>query len=354
MSFKRNSNRSKKSGLAPGSVVYVGDKPETASAIHIVKYNQDKFEETQIEELAASFEQVSSDCITWISVAGVSDVSTIQDVGNKFNLHPLTLEDIVNTTQRPKFEEFESYGFIVARVVTCGAEKFCLEMEQVSLVIGKNYVISFEEGDDNFFRAAKERVRNSQKLRSRGADYLAYVLLDSIVDSFFGVLESIGEQVEDLEVEVVEKATPATLKNIYQSKRVLLTTRRAAWPLRELISSLERSSTAIVSDGVRVYYRDIYDHIVEIIDIIETVRDMNSGMLDVYLSSVSNKMNAIMKVLTVITTIFMPLTFIAGVYGMNFKYMPELESPYGYPGVLIVMLVIAVIMSILFRRKGWI
>jgi magnesium transporter len=291
--------------------------------------------------------------VTWIKVEGVHRTENLQQLGECFHLHPLVLEDILNTDQRPKVEDFEEYLFIVLKMLTL-KEGGGVAAEQISLVLGSNYLISFQEGLGEIFLPIQERLKvNKGRLRKAGADYLAYALIDLIVDQYFVVLEQLGESIEFLEEEVVTRPTPKTLQDVHHFKGEMIRLRRSVWPLREVISQLERRESPLITEPMQVYFKDVYDHTIVAIESIESYRDILSGILDIYLSSVSNRLNQIMKVLTIIATIFMPLTFLAGVYGMNFKYMPELQWHYGYFTTLAVMALVALSMLALFKKKKW-
>ena len=260
----------------------------------------------------------------------------------------------MHTGQRPKMEDFENYLFIVLKMFQYDEDKPQTKTEQVSLIFGSNYLISFQEDEGDVFDPIRERIRTDRgRIRKMGVDYLAYSLMDAIVDNYFTVLEKIGESIEDIEDEMLKNPTPEILQIIHTLKRELIFLRKSVWPLREVISRLERWESPLIEKSIDIYLRDVYDHTIQVIDALETFRDMLSGMLDVYLTSVSNRMNEVMKVLTIIATIFIPLTLVTGIYGMNFKYMPELDSPWGYPMVYIVMLIISLVMLIYFRRKKW-
>jgi magnesium transporter len=260
----------------------------------------------------------------------------------------------MNTGQRPKMEDFGDYLFIVLKMLHYDEKKDETKTEQVSLVLSSKYVLSFQEDEGDVFDSIRERIRTDRgSIRKRRADYLAYSLIDAIVDNYFMVLEKIGEKIEDIEDELIKNPTPAVLQTIHHLKRELIFLRKSVWPLREVISRLERWESPLIDKSIDIYLRDVYDHTIQVIDSLETFRDTLSGMLDIYLSSVSNRMNEVMKVLTIIATIFIPLTLIAGIYGMNFRYMPELESPWGYPMVYVVMLAVCAVMLVYFRRKKW-
>jgi len=276
-----------------------------------------------------------------------------EDIGELFGLHPLVLEDILNTDQRPKMEDYGAYIYLVLKNFY-EQEGEGLQSDQISVILGKDFVLSFLERESKIFGSIKEKIGKSKgRIRKEGADYLTHALIDSIVDNYFIVLENLEEKIEVLEDDLVKKPTQSTLHDIHMFKRELIMLGKSLWPLREAINSLERSDSPLINKSIVVYFKDIYDHTIAIIDTVETFKDMLSGMLDIYLSTVSNRLNEVTKVLTVIATIFMPLTFIAGVYGMNFRYMPELEWRWGYFGALGVMLVVALLMVFYFKKKKW-
>ena len=289
-----------------------------------------------------------------MNVTGIHELHIVEAFGKAFDIHPLVLEDIVHTGQRPKMEDLGEHLFVVLKMLKNEEDEDDFEAEQVSLIIGSNFVLSFQEEGGDVFETVRERIRKGKgRIRKSGSDYLAYSLLDAIVDNYFLVLENIGEKIEDLQEEVLEQPDPGSLKIIQDTKREMIFLRKSIWPLRETISGLIRAESPLIGEAVGPYLGDVYDHTIQVIDTIETYRDILSGTLDIYLSSLSNKMNEVMKVLTIIATIFIPLTFIAGVYGMNFKDMPELTWRWGYLGVWIVFIVIGILMLIGFRRKKW-
>ncbi|WP_088535359.1 magnesium/cobalt transporter CorA [Geobacter sp. DSM 9736] len=345
-------SRSAKSGLPPGTLVHIGEKSDREIRISVLDYGEGRLEEREITSLKDSFYYMDTDTVTWIDVEGLHEIEIIQKLGEQ-GVHPLVLEDIVNTAQRPKIEDYGEYLYIVLRMLHPTDSGF--RSEQVSLVTGRNFVISFQEGiTGDAFRKVKERIRgNKGRIRSMGADYLAYSLIDLVVDDYFTVLEGMGERIEDLEERVLTEATTATTRVLQQLKRELIAVRRSVWPLRELLAALGRRESSLISDQVAVYLRDVYDHVVELIDTVEADREMLAGIHDIYLSTLSNRMNEIIKFLTIIGTIFIPLTFIAGVYGMNFEHMPELHWRYGYFGVLILMLLVALSLLGFFKHKKW-
>jgi magnesium transporter len=281
-------------------------------------------------------------------------VDIIEKLGQHFVLHPLLLEDVLNTEQRPKVEEFEDHLFIVLKMIHLGKENLELKGEQVSLIVGHNYVISLQERVGDVFDAVRNRIRKGKgRIRKNGADYLAYALVDSIVDSNFIVLEELGDKIESLQNDLIAEPEPEDLQAILRLKRDMLAFRKATWPLREILGALLREGSSLIGKDILVYLRDVYDHVIQVVDTVETYREMLSAMLDIYLSSVGNKMNEIMKVLTIIATIFIPMTFLAGVYGMNFKYMPELSWKFAYPLFWVIVLTILGAMFIWFKRKKW-
>ena len=347
--------RAKKIGQPPGSLIHIGDETVKDVKITIIDYKDEQFREMEAPSLEACFPFKDTDSVTWINVEGIHRSEILEKLGECYGLHPLVLEDIMATDQRPKMEDFGDYMFIVLKMIKYNAENGGLEIEQVSLILGKNFVLSFQEGKEgDVFDPLRERLRTGKgRIRKMGADYLVYAMMDSIIDNYFVVIENLGEEIEVIEEKLVTDPGPDTLRSIHKLKRDMIYLRKSVWPLREVIGSMERGESPLVTKSTGIYLRDVYDHTIQVIDTVETFRDMLSGMLDIYLSSVSNRLNAVMKVLTVIATIFMPLTFIVGLYGMNFKYMPELEWHWGYPAVIVVMAIIAAWMLVMFKRKKW-
>jgi magnesium transporter len=353
---KRGKKHSQKAGLPPGTLIYTGDKTDKEFVITTAIYNEQEYNET-VSKLFKECPVISQEAatVTWININGLHDTRNLEELGACFRVHPLVLEDILNTDQRPKLDDYGDYLFIVLKMLQVQEGSGEIVAEQMSLIVGSNYVISLQENSHDVFGVIRERLKAAKgRLRRSGADYLAYALLDLIVDQYFVILEDQGEVIEDLETEVVSTPAPATLSQIHRLKREMIMLRKSVWPLREVISRLERSESSLIKEPTLLYFKDVYDHVIQIIDNIETFRDILSGMLDIYLSSVSNRLNEVMKVLTIIATIFIPLTFIAGLYGMNFKNMPELEWHYGYYMALGMMATVLVIMVLFFWRKGWI
>ncbi len=347
--------RSRKAGLPPGTAVHIGERRAEAMVITRYSYGAQSFDEhPQVTVDQCAF-PVGLERTTWVSIQGLHQVDELQRLATGYGLHPLVVEDIVNTHQRPKVEDYGDYLFIVLKALYPEGDNYEeLVAEQVSLVLGKNFVLSFQEGPQDAFVHVRERLRNGKgRLRSSGSDYLAYTLIDAVVDHYFPILERVGEDIEQLEDRLVADPGPDTLPTLHRLKRAMIVLRRSVWPVRELVAHLERGESSLVKQSTLVYLRDVYDHTIQVIEATETLRDMLAGMLDIYLSSLSNRLNETMKVLAIIATLFIPLTFLAGVYGMNFKYMPELSWPWGYPAVLGIMAVVAGCMLWFFRRKKW-
>lgn len=344
-----------KAGLPPGTLVHVGHIRSERAKIVVLHYTGSEVVEKDVtlEQLRGIATQESG--ITWIHVAGLAHVEAVERVGQEFGIHPLALEDIVNTNQRPKLEDYGEYLYMTLKTLHYQSGPSDIVSEHINLILGKNFVLSFQESQQPWFHSIRERIMsNPERFGRQGAGYLAYALLDTVVDGYFVVLENLGERVEELEERLIESPDSALLAHIHDLKREMLFLRRSVWPLREVVAGIERGSSPLFADHTMIYIRDVYDHTVQVIETLETYRDMASSMIDIYLSGVSNRMNEVVKMLTVISTIFMPLTFLAGVYGMNFKFMPELEWEYGYPAVLCVMAGIGHFMYRYFRNKHWI
>lgn len=348
----RKGNLIKKIGTPPGTLIYIGERKEEFE-ITVLDYDADQYNEFAVKNPEEIVTFKESPTVTWINIVGLDRIDSIKKIGEHFSLHPLVLEDILNTQQRPKMEDYGDYIFIVMKMLTYRGKPEYVESEQISLILGDRYVLTFQERKGDVFEPVRERIRkNKGIIRKNGTDYLLYALIDVVVDNYFYILEMLGEEVDNLEDKVLTDPSPDTVQTIHKLKRNLIELRKSIWPLREILSILSREESKILKK-TSLYFRDVYDHTIQVIDTVETLRDMVSGLLDVYLSSISNRMNEIMKVLTIIATIFIPLTFIAGIYGMNFKYMPELEWKWGYPLVMGVMLFIGLMMVAYFRRKGW-
>jgi len=347
--------RSKKAGLPPGALVHMGEKKIEKTKITLMDYDEMHFQDREIKTLDESLSFKNQPTVTWVNVEGIHQVKILEKLGECFGLHPLAVEDILNMEERPKMEDFGDYILIILKIPYHYDNRSNeIETEQISLVLGPNFVISFQEKGGDVFNPIREQIRNGKgRIRKSGADYLAYALVDSIVDTYFIVLEQLGESMESMEEELVTNPVPQTLQTIHNLKREMILLRKSVWPFREIVSRLERGESPLIKEPTTIFLSDVHDHTLEVIETVETYRDMLASMLDIYLTSVSNKMNEVMKVLTIIATIFIPLTFITGVYGMNFRYMSELGWCWGYPMVWLVMIGIGVLMLIYFRKKKW-
>jgi len=351
---KQTNHKPKAPQLPPGTVTHVGQRRLEKAKITLIDYTVDKFQEKELANIEAAFTDRPAGGVTWINIDGLHDTELTEKIGRHFGIHPLVLEDLSNTTQRPKYENYDNYIFIVIKMLYYSEETGKTTAEQLSLIVGPNYLLTFQEQPGDIFDPLRERIRTAKgPIRSAGPDYLAYSLIDAVVDNYFVILEAFGEKIEDIEDRLVSNSKPKILQTIHQLKREMLFIRRAVWPLREVINGLQRRESPLIQETTGVYLRDLYDHTIQIVDTIENYRDMASGMLDIYLSSVNTRLNEVMKVLTVFASIFIPLTFVTGVYGMNFKYMPELSWHYGYFMVWGVMLTGALVMLAYFKRKRW-
>tara|TARA_R100001377_G_scaffold85104_2_gene70300 strand:+ start:576 stop:1655 length:1080 start_codon:yes stop_codon:yes gene_type:complete len=345
--------RGRKVGQPPGTLVHVGEQHSENTSLTLVRYNQDLYSEQVLQQVGDIDRTALPEQVLWCQVEGVHDAAVVQALGDKFQLHPLVMEDILNTDQRPKLEMHEDYLYIVVKTLEFNTETSQARAEQISLVLGDGFLLSFQENSTELFQGVRNRLSSGRRLRALRADYLAYALIDTLVDNYFLLLEKFGDNVELLEEELLNNPTPETLAKIHHYKREMLLLRKVVWPLREVLVSLSRDESDLVTRDTQMYVRDVYDHTIHIMDSIDTIRDLLAGMLDLYISSVSNHMNEIMKVLTIFASIFMPLTFIAGVYGMNFQHMPELSMPWGYPIAIGVMVTIGVSLAAYFRWKKW-
>jgi magnesium transporter len=346
---------SQKKGMPPGSLIHVGEKKTAETKLTLISYDEEGFSEFSTDSTEKLIAKADSGRVNWINIAGLSNTGIINEIGRHFDLHPLNLEDILNTGQRPKVEDHGTYAYIVLKMLSPDGGKYRVQYEQISLILGKNFVLSFMESEQDVFDPVRERIRKTKgKIRALGADYLLYTLIDAVVDHYYVVTEKIGDDIESTEEELVSRPTSQILRNIHDLRNEMLFLRKSIWPLREVISSLEHDESDLIQEGTIIYLRDIYDHTIQVMDTIEMYRDIISGMLDTYLSSMSNRMNEVMKVLTIFATIFIPLTFIVGVYGMNFEYMPELKWHWGYPALWVIMIGLGLSMIAYFRKNRWI
>lgn len=354
--MKLHDKRFHKPGTAPGTLPDVS--AEHPVTVHILAFGEYGCTERELATIDEAFPCLELDHgVTWIDVVGLSDANLLRTLGERLGLRSLALEDVLNIGQRPKFEDHEEYLFIVVRELQLAAE---LVSEQISFFVGPNYLLTFQERPGDVFEPVRERLRRGGgRLRKLGSDYLAYALIDAVVDNLFPILEAYGERIEKLEEDLIDEPTREELGEVHQVKKDLLLLRRATWPLREVLAAFERLDSPLVKHETRMYLRDCYDHTIQIMDMVETYRDLASGLMDLYLSSVSNRTNEIMKVLTIMASIFIPLTFLAGVYGMNFRpeagpmSMPELDWSFGYPAFWILNVAVAAGLLWMFRRRGW-
>lgn len=342
-------------GHAPGTLVPTEKAEPQPLKLTLFEYAPEiDAQERQVQSVSECLPFDAQIPVSWLSVAGSHQEEFLQEIGDRLDIHPLILEDILDSSQRPKMEDFDQYLFIELNMLSWDERHQRIESEQVSLILGENYVVTFQEYEKDVFDPIRKRIREGKNRLTRlGADYLAYSLIDAIVDHYFTVLENLGELIEILEEKLITHADPSTLQAIHELKRELTFLRKSVWPLREVIGALERGESLLFQESSLIYLRDIYDHTIQIIDTVETFRDMVSGMLDIYLSSISNRLNEVMKVLTMIATVFIPLSFIVGVYGMNFRYMPELQWKWGYPLIWGVIILVVAGMLAYFRRKKW-
>ncbi len=346
--------KAKKVGLPPGTLVHVGKQKIEKPVISLVDYYQDYFDtrtDITIEE-ASSLKETET--VSWINLSGIHDTSLLELFGQHFGIHNLALEDILNTQHRPKVEEMDDFSLIILKMLFFDEKNQTIDSEQISLILGQNYVLTFQEREGDVFDGVRERLQRSNgRIRQRGADYLAYALIDSIVDSYFHILEKVGDQLAQLEEDLLNNPDQSALGRVHHYKRQLMLLRKSVWPLREVISELYKEESPLIREDTQVFLRDLYDHTIQVLDTVEIFRDTVSGLQDLYMSAVGNRMNEIMKVLTIMASIFIPLTFIAGIYGMNFEYIPELKLRWGYFGVWGVMLATVAGMFFYFKRKKW-
>ncbi len=347
--------KAKQAGLPPGTLIHVGEQKTARIKITLTNYDETGVREKEIKAAEECFPFRDLSAVTWINIDGLHDVETIAKIGQHFGLHPLVLEDIVNTEQRPKLEDFGQYIFIVTKMLSYDEKLDKIQAEQISFVLGSNFVITFQEGGEDDFAPVRARLKNeNSRLRKMGVDYLLYTLIDAVVDRYFVVLEKTGEKIEEVEELLLSLHAQANLHRIHDLRRQMILLRKAIWPLREVITALARRETPLIQETTAIYLRDVYDHTVRLIDTVESNRELLSVLMDIYLTSLSNRMNEVMKVLTIISTIFMPLTFIAGIYGMNFEHMPELRWRWGYPLILALMFLLGIGMLIFFKKRKWI
>ena len=343
-----------KRGLQPGALVHIGEKKVEEVSVNVIDYDVEHCEDRTLTDVDETEQYLDKSTVTWINIVGLHSIEFIQKLGKHFGIHRLVLEDVLNTDLRPELDDYEDYLFISLKMLYIEEKTSELLAEQVSLILCPNTVICFQEIEGDAFEAVRERIRHSTgRIRRAGPDYLAYALVDAIVDHYFIVLEEVGDMIIRLEDELMNNPTSTTLRKIYAVKREMVMLRKYIWPLRELVLKFQMSESQLIQKGTKIYIKDLYSHAVHITDTLESYRDMISDMLDTYLSLSSNKMNEVMKILTIMASIFIPLTFVAGIYGMNFEDMPELHHRWGYPAAITVMVLIAVGMVYYFRKKKW-
>jgi len=353
--FQRTKPAAKaKAGLPPGTIVFVGQQRVDKVTISLLDYDEERLQEQVVENLDTLRSFVGRKSVTWINVCGVHDTAIIARIGELLDLHPLILEDIASTTQRPKIEEHDDYIFMILKMLYWSEEKHCVSAEQVSIVLGKDYVLTFQEVEGDVFELIRKRIRDTKgRIRRMGGDYLAYSLVDAIVDNYFVVMEHLGDGIDQLQEVAMAHTGPAIVQQIQRYKGEMLFLRKNVWPMREVVSSMEKLESKLLHRSLRPYLRDVYEHSIQVIDTMDALRDMVAGAQELHMTTVSNRMNDVMKTLTVIATIFIPLTFIAGIYGMNFDTMPELHWKWGYPAVWGVMVLTTLAMLAFFKRRTW-
>ena len=358
---KHIKHASKKLGKSPGSLEFIGKRKTESVEITLVDYTEKNLESRSLENIEASYPFLDQLSVTWINIYGLHDTALLDKLGQKLDIHPLVMEDVLNTGQRPKIELYDDYIFIVLKMIYFNEEYHALNVEQISLICKNNLVLCFQERHGDVFKSIRQRMKNPQsRLRKNGADYLTYALIDVIVDHYFVILENIGDVIERLDEIILDEPKIELVQEINQLKRMLISLRKSVFPLREVISVISREEVTFFTKHTVPFIRDLYDHTIQVIDALESYRDMASGLMDMYMTNVSNRMNEVMKVLTIIATIFIPLSFLAGVYGMNFDTavspynLPELESRYGYPIFWGLVVLITGGLLAFFRKRKWI
>ncbi|WP_350179201.1 magnesium/cobalt transporter CorA [Phaeodactylibacter sp.] len=353
LKLKPRKKKRQNTGLAPGSLVFTGQKKMEEVQVSLIEYStQGEVREQKAKgKIPPSSEEA---VVRWYDVRGLHDVALIEELGNKFNVHPLALEDILDTHQRPKFEDYENGLFLILQALSYNEAEQRVMTEQVAIFFGEGFVLSFQENDTNLFLGVQERIQSGRaKIRKRKADYLAYALADNIVDHYYLLLDRMDFVLDDLEEEILSKANRDSKGKIHNLRLQIITLRKTVAPLRDAIGQFSRSDSHLLLEGTDVFIRDLHDHTIQVMENIDTVREMMNGLYDLYLSEISFKMNSIMQVLTIISTIFIPLTFLAGIYGMNFKHMPELNWQYGYYYLWGLMLIISGGLIYYFRQRNW-
>ncbi len=354
MAKKKRKKLSFKMGMPPGAIVHIGEQKIENIKVTLTEYNQESYNTFELKTVEEIIPHTHTEDITWTNICGLHETDVIKSLGEKFNIHPLVIEDILNTETRPKIEISENYIFVAMKLLTYNNTELVIESEQVSLILGENFVLTFLEKSDGVFSPIQNRIANMVgRVRKNGPDYLFYALMDVVIDNYFMLLEKTEENIESLDDEVIRTSDKSQIEKIYNLKNQLLLLRKSIWPLREIFTGLLREEPELIRPATVPYLRDLLDHTIHVNETIELQREMTTGLMEIYLSMMSNKMNEVMKVLTIIATIFIPLTFIVGIYGMNFKFMPELEWHWAYFAVWGIMIVIIVVMLLFFKRKKW-
>jgi magnesium transporter len=354
MGKKKKKKTSLKIGLSPGSFIHIGEKKVEQILIDLIDYDLQKYEFKRLKSIEEAFQYKDTHTVSWLNIVGLHDTEIMQKIGRHFGIHPLVIEDILNTEQRPKIEIYDNYIFISLKMLTYDTVLKEVQDEQMSLILGKHFVISFQEREGDVLAPVRERIKSGAgRIRKLGPDYLMYAIMDIIIDHYFYVLDCMDDEINQLEDKVMNTPDQEHLQRIHYLKRELVNFRRSVWPMREVVSSLTRDEYHLVKETTEPFLRDLYDHVFNISELIESLRDMVTGLMDVYLSNISNRMNEVMKVLTIIATIFIPLSFLAGIYGMNFEFMPELKWRYSYYILWGFIIIVAGGMMYYFRRKKW-
>jgi magnesium transporter len=346
--------RQHKIGKSPGTIAYIGEQKMEKVRVELIYYNKESLEQTELVQIS-DLDAIEPDSnIFWLNIYGLHNHQILSDIGSYFNIHPLVLEDIVNTDQRPKVELYDHFTYVVLKMISYDTDKSRMNYEQVSMLLGSNFVITFQEQEGDLFNPIRERLKNEKgRLRNNGADYLLYAINDIIVDHYFIVHEKIQDQIDKIETEVMRNSGDEHIEEIHHFKREVIQLRKSIWPLRDMIQVLQRNENELIAESTLLYLRDVQDHILHVIEAVEALRDMSTSLMETYYSTISQRMNEVMKVLTMIATIFIPLSFIAAVYGMNFESMPELRWQYGYISIWVLMIGLAGMMVVYFRRKKW-
>ncbi len=346
--------RSQKAGLPPGSMVYVGKVVAEPPHITHISYDKEASKTQEMSDFNEAHFSTTKDKYNWINITGLSDVQLIKNIGDYFKLHVLTQEDILNTEQRAKLESYDSYTYIVLKMLYYDKDKRTIKSEQLSIILTENTLITFQEFKGDVFDGVRERIKTAgTRIRKNEVDFLAYALMDAVIDNYFLIIEQMGDNIDELEASILNNPNQQVMVQLYALKRNVVLLRKSVWPLREVVSSMERTDEFVIHSNTKVFIRDLYDHTIQVLDTNESMRDIVNGLVDIYLTTINNNMSSVMKVLTIISTIFIPLTFIAGVYGMNFLFMPELEWRWSYPIILVVMLTISIGMILFFKKKKW-